>query len=649
MEWLDSAALSALVAFTLLAHKTAPLCGFIAGFSGVKTYQAFAREEAGWLHAWGGLFAVAVLLGPVAFVGLPYVVAWFGFEGGELPTWQGYVHAVGFALGVVSVFAWGRYASPRIEAAKSRLTRRSELERNQRTDVREIAKHLPNVEAAFDPVRFMAPEKGVFLGLDENDRPQYIATDVWRRSHVQVIGTSGAGKGVATAVLLSQAVRDGEAVVVIDPKNDEWAPHVLRRECERQGVPFALVDLRSKTPQIDLFDGATADQLEELLVAGFSLSERGDAADFYRLGDRQTARLAGQVLEEDGDGSWTVRDLADHPAIRKAKQDAPGFVGKLDELARVGSVTKAGARLLSQTVRGGGCLYVIGSMRNERVRIAQRMLLVRLLQIVESRNRITETPRPVCCFLDELKYHLSRPALEGLGAARDKGLHFVLAHQSLADLRDCPADLDGDAVVGAVVENCALRIAYRVRDPETAQWLAAMSGSILVDDESRRIERNLGLAELVESERTVRLAERYLVDVNMLLNLPPRVAVVYGQELPRFAHICPLAVQKAELLTVALEPVESTGQEAAQEAQDEAAAPAPQESQPTAPNAAPWSPWDGQDAEPEDEPEPEPLTMVELPADFNFDAVAQPTVEPEKPASRIQTIRAAGDLPNVDF
>jgi len=634
-----------------LAQITAPICGFLAGFSGVKAYHAFAREEAGWLQAWGGIFVTTMLLGPVTFVGLPHLITWFGFEGGQLPIWQGVVHVVGLILGVVSVFAWGRYASPRIAAAKSRLTRRSELERNQRTDVREIAKHLPNVDAAFNPVPYMAPEKGVFIGLDENARPLYIPTADWRRSHVQVIGTTGAGKGVATASLLSQALRDGEAVVVIDPKNDEWAPHVLRSECERQGVPFALVDLRSKTPQIDLLDGATADQLEELLVAGFSLSERGDAADFYRLGDRQTARLAGQILEEDGDESWTIRDLADHPAIRKAKQDAPGFVGKLDELARVGCVSKAGARLLSQTVKGGGCLYVIGSMRNERVRIAQRMLLVRLLQIVESRNRVTETPRPVCCFLDELKYHLSRPALEGLGAARDKGLHFVLAHQSLADLRDCPSDLDGDAVVGAVVENCSIRIAYRVRDPETAQWLASMSGSILVDDESRRIERNLGLAELVESERTVRLAERFLVDVNMLLNLPSRVAVVFGQGLPVFAHICPLAVQKTELLNVAQEPIESNGQEATKKPQIVAVTanpfvPVAGDLEHTA-SSLEDAPWDDLETAQPEQTEGDPSALIVLPADFDFDAHPEP-VEAAQPA-KIKTIRAAGDLPIVDF
>ncbi len=85
------------------------------------------------------------------------------------------------------------------------------------------------------------------------------------------------------------------------------------------------------------------------------------------------------------------------------------------------------------------------------------------------RDRVKETPRPIAIFHDELKYHLSKPALEGLGAAWDKGVHIIMAHQSVADLKDCPADLKGDAVVGAVVENAKFKLVYRVMDPDTAK------------------------------------------------------------------------------------------------------------------------------------------------------------------------------------
>lgn len=556
-ETLDFAVLYGLVQAHSLANLSAPFCGFIAGFSAVKAFTAFSADEKGWLSLWGGLLATSIVLGPGAWFLLPELVKWFRLTGGELPDWQLWVHCVGFLVGVASVFAWGRYGVPKLEGLKHRATRRSDLERNRRTDVREIGVHLPDPSHDFDPLRYLDASKGVFIGLDEHQKPLYVPQSLWRRSHAQLIGTTGAGKGVTASLLLAQAVRDGEAVIVLDPKDDEWAPHVLKAECERLGVPFVLVDLRLDQPQIDLIDSATPDQLEELLVAGFSLSEKGEAADFYRIGDRRAARVCANLLNDLEPGeSCNIAALASHPDIRSQSKEAAGFLGKIDELARVTAINGATGHL-SKTVESGGCLYVIGSMRSERVKIAQRMLLVRLLQLVESRDRVKNKPRSVCCFLDELKYHLSRPALEGLGAARDKGLHLVLAHQSLSDLQDCPADLDGDAVVGAVVENCAIRIAYKIRDPETAKWLASMSGTILVDDETRKIERNVALTEVVDAQRSVRQAERFLVDENMLLNLPDRVAVVYGKGLPVFAHVCPFKTEKKDILAAVETPIEA--------------------------------------------------------------------------------------------
>lgn len=557
MDGLNRMVLIALINLTKFLSSVGPYTGVIIGISAIQAWHASRKEQAFASNFWTTVFCSAVVVGPGGYFGLPWIFEFFRVKGGYLPTWHLTAQVAGGVLGILFAFIWARRVTPLLASAKSKATRRSDLERNRKTDVREIKKHLPDPRHEYNPGKYLDAKKGVFLGLDEHGRPQYIAQDLWRRSHAQLIGTSGAGKGVAAAVLLAQSLRDGEAVIVIDPKDDEWAPHVLKAEAERLGVPFRLVDLRADVPQLDLFDGATPDQLEELLVAGFSLAEKGEAADFYRIADRQAARLAGGLLAELGDGV-TPQQLAAHPQIRKAQVSAAGFVGKLDELARVRALAAPFARHLSDTVRDGGCLYIIGSMRNERIKSAQRMALVRLLQLVETRDRIHSKPRPVCTFLDELKYHLSRAALEGLGAARDKGMHLVLAHQSLADLRDCPADLDGEAVIGAVVENCALRITYRVRDPETAEWLASMSGTILVDDEVRKVERNVALAEVIDGERTVRQAERYLVDQNMLLNLPPRVAVIYGGPLPVFAHICPLKAKKGPLVlssAPAIEPV----------------------------------------------------------------------------------------------
>ncbi len=121
----------------------------------------------------------------------------------------------------------------------------------------------------------------------------------------------------------------------------------------------------------------------------------------------------------------------------------------------------------------------------------------------------------------------------------------MLAHQSLGDLKDCTKDLNPDAVVDAVVENCRIKICYKVQSPVTAEWLAQMSGTIQVDDESRNVKKNLAQAETVEGARSIRQADRYFIDENMLLNLPPQVSVLYGAGLPKFVSIQPLKVPKS--------------------------------------------------------------------------------------------------------
>ena len=85
----------------------------------------------------------------------------------------------------------------------------------------------------------------------------------------------------------------------------------------------------------------------------------------------------------------------------------------------------------------------------------------------------------------------------------------VIAHQTVNDLRNVPGDLDPEQVVSSVTENCGLKFSYRVNDPDTALWLARMSGNILVDDEVRSLEANTVLAERERDIRSLRQSERY--------------------------------------------------------------------------------------------------------------------------------------------
>ncbi|RAH26347.1 MFS transporter [Pantoea agglomerans] len=447
-------------------------------------------------------------------------------------------------IGVAVHYIFLRLISPEIESFKHKVIKRTKLERDVRTDVRKVKDLLPQT-IKYDPADYIDLSKGIFIGLDEHEQPQYIPVEDWQKQHADIIGTTGAGKGVITGILLYQSIMAGEGVFVLDPKDDEWAPHLYKEACRAAGKPFYLIDLRSKKYQLDFLKDVNSETLEELLNAGFSLAEKGEGADFYRLNDRRASRHVSELYED----GMTLRDLFNTEYVRSLEEEVKNFHAKLEEISLLNSVNARGGMSLKDVFDNGGCVYVIGSMRNPKIISAQRMILVRLLQIAETRDRIKSKPRPIAIFLDELKYHLSRPALEGLGAARDKGVHIIMAHQSLADLEDCPADLKSKAVVGAVVENTKFKLIYRLMDPATANWVAEMSGSILVDDESRRIKTDSVLVEKVDGERMIKQSERYFVDTNMLLNLPDFVSFVFTtKSLPRASMISPIKVNKSELV-----------------------------------------------------------------------------------------------------
>lgn len=448
-------------------------------------------------------------------------------------------------LGCILHIALRRQIAPELDRLKHRMIKKTELSREQRTDVREIKDYLPTTER-YDPMDHIDLAKGIFIGLNEHRQPRYIPVSDWQKQHADIIGTTGAGKGVASGLLLYQSILADEGVFVMDPKDDEWAPHLFKAACEKAGKPFYLIDLRKDDYQLNFLKDISAEHLEELFIAGFSLAEKGEAADFYRIDDRRAARATAQLINEHPDA--TLRDLFNTEYVQGIFDDIKGFYGKIEELSLLNSINANNGLSLKTIFDEGGCCYIIGSMRNSKIIAAQRMILVRLLQLAELRDRINSTPRPIAIFLDELKYHLSRPALEGLGAARDKGVHIIMAHQSIADLRDCPADLNGDSVVGAVVENAKFKLVYKLQDPDTAEWISRMTGTILVDDETRTAKTTQMLTEVVDDKRSIRQAERYFIDNNMLLNLPPFVSFIFTTgNLPAASLISPVKVAKQPL------------------------------------------------------------------------------------------------------
>lgn len=520
----------------------APL-GFLTGLGAF----AFDRERDDWLRPWLIYVALLGLLPGGAYL----TAGWLSEHIFTRPIWAGQFHfgiwIASAVAGIVAAIVGKRYGSQWLDRVFEKFTVRTSLERNKKTDVREIHKFLPKEIGAFDPTAYFGKRAdAIFVGLNEEKKPVFIKYEEWKISHCLLTGRTRSFKGVAAQTLLSQALARGEYVVILDPKCDNWMPHVFQQACQKAGLPYRFIDLRqSAGPQTNLFAGCDEETLENMLIGGFSLTEKGEAADFYRLADRKAARECARWLA--GHPGATARDAL--IALGDAwEESAKAFHSYMQEMAELPPVCRSepGGIDVAAGAQTGGCLYVMGDMINPRIIRMQRMILLRLLFLAKNRDQLAQNHRTICVFADEYKVHISKPFMTSLGASAGWNLHTILAFQSLQDLADCPADLDKDAVRGAVMENCAIQLSYAIKDPETARWLAESTGEILVDDESRKVTKNVTLSERMEGDRTLRQAERNLIDTNMLMNLPKGCGVlsVVGR-LADFCYTSPVVVKRS--------------------------------------------------------------------------------------------------------
>lgn len=68
-------------------------------------------------------------------------------------------------------------------------------------------------------------------GLGEEDRPIYIPQEV-RVGHTFVVGTTRVGKTRLASILINQDIRNGDAVIVVDPKGDFELMHDMMLACK---------------------------------------------------------------------------------------------------------------------------------------------------------------------------------------------------------------------------------------------------------------------------------------------------------------------------------------------------------------------------------------------------------------------------------
>lgn len=361
-------------------------------------------------------------------------------------------------------------------------------------DVIADAAGMKALAAPFEPEPFIRKAKPgeTFMGLDQNRKPIFFPHAKLTKNHIEILGESGTGKSSLAGVLLSQLAAAGQTLVVFDPKADRILPGVLLRAGQEHGFPVLNIDLRYGQPaQINPFLGARRDQVEELLQVGLGLGQTGNAAvDFHRGKDREAT---GWMAAAFADGETSMPELLSMAGDDQRVTEQENLWREFRQIARVPAFQVhqgQGGHDLAALLSRSGVIYITGSTTKLEVQAAQKLILQRILQILDERR---DQSRPVGLFLDELKYLLSPAALRAAGTIRDRNAHMIFAHQSIGDLSDCPG-LDPKAVRGAVWGNCGIKFCYKSLDAETARELSLISGERAVFERRVTVSDN-GVSE----------------------------------------------------------------------------------------------------------------------------------------------------------
>lgn len=352
--------------------------------------------------------------------------------------------------------------------------------------------------------------------------PVTIPPEVFAKNHVSILGASGTGKSKLAAQILTQLNHHGDAVVVVDPKDDEFGPGILKAQADKDGRPFVFVNLRVATPQLNPFSGCTEEQREQLLQAGLNLDPSGDpSVDFYRGEDREACATLIRG------GGTNIVDMVQAGAGLQAVTSRVNFWRELQQLARVKALHTDGGPDLAATIEAGGVVYIIGDTDDLNIRGAQRILLARIVQIIKGRER--GGARQVSILLEEFKYSLSNVSLRSLGTIRDRRCNLLLAYQSYGDLADC-GTLPPVAVLGAARENTTLKFVYKLEDAKTASEFSQVAGEkrINVETTNKLLDEGREAGALRESNRAALTVDMLTTNMPKPLAGEASVCWVFG-------------------------------------------------------------------------------------------------------------------------
>ena len=385
-------------------------------------------------------------------------------------------------------------------------------------------------EKDYDPQEYYDLDDKIFIALDEENNPIYVPRSTWVEVNMQIIGPTRYGKGVEAGVLADQGIRFGDSVFYIAPKKEKFMPHIMHEAAKAKGRKFYYVDLTDDGPgKWGPFLGGTQRDALSRLYNAVGLELTGNpGTDFYKIQERKELINAFE------------RGRSLKAMLQNIDEDSASKVhASISEWTTIDTYNcKAGQGFsIEKALKEDAVVYIQGALTDPVVKM---MMKIMIIELVQEAARLEESrSKHLTVFVDEVRFLVSKQLADALATIVGFDVNFILMYQSILDLT-APDDttLNGKALLQSVNVNSQLKAIYGGADPETADWIADLSGEKTLNvAKLERTEILDGGGEVYNDGRMLGTEQVSLIHSNVVKVLPPKICALFQpREVAKIAY-----------------------------------------------------------------------------------------------------------------
>lgn len=375
--------------------------------------------------------------------------------------------------------------------------------------------------------RRFTPE-GLAIGASRDGRVCRVPFGIGDGVHGLIAGATGSGKTVTQAAIAEAYVDAGFGAIVIDPKGDEDLCTTLEAAARRGGVNFRVWTPSGPTVYNPLGRGGPTEIVDKALSAHRWSEPHYELATQRLLGHvlatmqavgEWPPTLSGVVANMDPERLDALADKAGGSLAERVSayvdsltaKSAADLGGGRDRLA-VLAESELGPWLdpsagdgplldLHQGVLTGEVLYF--HLDADRYPAASKLLAAALtIDLVGLTSEARHSQLGALLVIDEFAALAAEQVSRLFARARSAGLSLLLGTQSLADLRGARPDDPSDTLTEQVLSNVEFTLAHRIGDPDSAERLARLAGTVPTWTTTHRTSGHLFPMQTGEGTRT---------------------------------------------------------------------------------------------------------------------------------------------------